>query len=187
MEQVERYISKMWNEINTSTYMVEENFWDMCRILEKEGFLVADDAAVSTISIGPFRIASTIDIKRRDIFIYFLKVIVPIIFSKANGLPFDQVYSLYILPAVELLINLADNCCWIKDLLQWDVLMYVKKDNQRGIYPTVNDIKKSKEFIGFEEWQIEEAIKQLKSVGNVLGDHHELIGMDFEGRIECLV
>lgn len=187
MQEVDEYLSKMWNETNTSTQIIEENFWDMCRILEKDGFVVSDDAAVSTISIGPFKIASTLDIKRKDLLIYFLETIVPAIFSKVSGLPFDQVYSLYLLPASNLLINLADNCYWIKDLLQWEILMYIKEENQHGVYPTVNDIKKSKEFTGFEERQMEDAVKKLKNFENVLGDKHKLIITDFEGRIECLV
>lgn len=187
MEQIDKYLSKIWNETNTSTHMIEENFWDLCRVLEREGFLVSDDAAVSAISIGPFRIASTIDINRKDYLKYFLEVIMPAIFSKINDLPFDQVYSLYLLPALGLFIDLADNCYWIKDLLQWDVLMYIRKDNQHGIYPTINDIKKAKEFVGFEEWQIEDAIKQLNNQENILGDRNKLIVIDFEGKIGCLV
>lgn len=187
MQDVDGYLSKIWNETNISTQIIEENFWDMCRMLEKEGFVVSDDAAVSTISIGPFKIASTIDIKKKDLLIYFLETIVPTIFSKVSGLPFDQVYSLYLLPASNLLINLADNCYWIKDLLQWEILMYIKKENQHGIYQTVNEIKKSDEFTGFDDWQIEDAVRQLKNCESVLGDNHKLIVMDLEGRIECLV
>ena len=65
--------------------------------------------------------------------------------------------------------------------------MYIKKENQHGVYPTVNDIKKSKEFTGFEEWQMKDAVKTLKNFENVLGDNHKLIITDFEGRIECMV
>lgn len=187
VKDVDGYLTKIWNEMNMSVQVVEENFWDICRILEKEGFLVSDDAAISTISVGPFKIASTVDIKKKDLLIYFLETIVPIIFSKINSLSFDQVYSLCLLPAFNILINLANNCYWIKDILQWEILMYIKRENLHGIYPTVNDIKRLDEFAGFGEREIDDAVRQLKNIENVLGDSHKLIIMDYEGRIECLV
>ena len=187
MENIDSYLIEVWNKTNVSEQIVEENVWDFCRMLEKDDFLVGDDAAISAISIGPFKIASMVDIKRKDMFVYFLETIMPAIFSKVSGLTFDEAYSLYLLPAASLLINLADQCYWIKDLLQWEILMFIRKQNKNNIYPTINDIKKSDAFRGFEDWQIDDAIKELKDYENMLGDKNSLLQIDFEGRMECLV
>ena len=67
MKYVDLYLCSKWNEINISEKKVEENFWDFCRILEKEGYLSGDDASVTTISIGPFRIVSQMEIERKNL------------------------------------------------------------------------------------------------------------------------
>lgn len=187
MENIDSYIVEVWNKTNILEQIVEENVWDFCRMLEKDGFLVGDNAAISAISIGPFKIASMVDIKRKDMFVYLLETIMPAIFSEIRGLTFDEAYALYLLPATSLLINLADQCYWIKDLLQWEILIFIRKQNKNNIYPTIKDIKKSSVFRGFEDWQIDDAIKKLKDYGNMLGDKNSLLQIDFEGRMECLV
>lgn len=187
MEYIDSYLSVAWNNSNRSEKIVEENFWDFCRELEKGGFLVGDDASISAISIGPFKIVSMIEVKRKDLLLFFLETIIPAIFSKTNDLPFDQVYSLYLLPAVNLFIKLADECYWVKDLLQWEILMFIREENKINIYPTTNEIKKNDTFHGIEEWQMDDAIQELKEFKNLLGDKQSLILEDFEGRIESLV
>lgn len=187
MENIDSYISNVWNKTNKFEKIVEENIWDICRILEQRGLLVGDDAPISAISIGPFKVASTLDIKKKDMLAFFLEIIIPAIFSKASGLPFDQVYSLYLLPAANIFIELADHCCWVKDLLQWEILMFIKKENKNNNYPTCNQIKNSDDFRGIEFWQIDNAINELKFYENVLGDRCSLISVDFDGRMECLV
>lgn len=139
MNYIDSYLSKVWNETNISEKVLEENFWDVCRVFEGAGFLISDDAAVSAISVGPFKIASTMEIQKKDLLMYFLETMVPAIFSKANGLPFEQVYSLYLLPAANLFISLTNSCYCIKDSLQWDMLMYIREKNRHGIYPTLNE------------------------------------------------
>lgn len=187
MNKVDSYLCSEWNKVNSSEQILEENFWDLCRRLEEGGFLIGDDSAISAVSIGPFNLASTIEIEKKDKILYFLETIVPAIFSKVKGLPFDQVYSLYLLPAAGILIGLAAQSYWIKDILQWEILMFIKSENNRNIYPTNNEVKKSDDFRGFEEEQIDQAIEALKEVKSVLGDRHALIRMDFDGRMECLV
>lgn len=187
MEFVDCYFSKVWNGFNQSGQMAEEHFWDICRVLEDGGFLASDDAAISAISIGPFKIVSTMDIQKKDLLVYFLEIIVPVIFSNVSGLPFEQVYSLYLLPAANLLIGLANNCYAVKDLLQWEILMYIREKNRHDVYPTFHDIKNAVEFQGVEEWQMEEAIKKLGDFKNSLGDKHELIVRDYDGRFKCVI
>ena len=178
MNEIDEYLCKVWNKTNTSTQLVAENFWDMCRMLEEDGFLVADNAAISTMSIGPFKIATTIDIQKENMLNYFLKIIVPVVFLKVNCLTFEQAYDLYLLPVIEILINLVNNCFWVRDLLQWELLIFIKGKNREGIYPTIDEIIKSEEFKGFEKQKIENVIKQLKEFRSILGDGHSLIDED---------
>lgn len=186
MEYVDSYLCSVWNEINVSEKKVEENFWDLCRIMEKEGYLIGDDASVTTISIGPFKIVSKVEIERKSLLSFFLEIVVPATLTKAKGLQFDQVYALYLLPAVNLFISLASHCYWIKDLLQWEILMYIGRKNENQEYPTIEEIKKSPEFFGVESWQIDKAMEELKSFKSILGDKTSLVEVDHNGRIESL-
>ena len=187
MNKIDAYLCLEWNKANPSKQISEENFWDLCRKLEDEGFLTGDDSAISTVSIGPFNLASTIGFEKKDKILYFLETIVPAIFSKVNGLSFAQAYSLYLLPAVSILIKLADQSYWIEDILQWEILMFIKSKNDCNVYPTNSEIKISDDFRGVEERQIDQAIETLKGVKNVLGDKHALIRMDFDGIMESLI
>lgn len=110
----------------------------------------------------------------------------PATLTKAKGLQFDQVYALYLLPAVNLFISLASHCYWIKDLLQWEILMYIGRKNENQEYPTIEEIKKSPEFFGVESWQIDKAMEELKSFKSILGDKTSLVEVDHNGRIESL-
>ena len=186
MKYVDLYLCSKWNEINISEKKVEENFWDFCRILEKEGYLSGDDASVTTISIGPFRIVSQMEIERKNLLSFFLEIVVPALLTKAKGMQFDQVYALYLLPAANLFLSLASHCYWIKDLLQWEILMYIEKKNNSEEYPTIEEIKNSPEFSGVETWQIDQAIEELKNLTSILGDKNSLIKVDHDGRLESL-
>lgn len=146
MEYIDTYICEIWNGKNGSERIIEENVWDACRILEEHGFLNGDDASISAISVGPFKIASSLEVKRRDFLGFFVEAVLPAIISKANEMTFDQTYALYFLPAIKLFISLADQCFWIKDLLQWNLLLFVKDKNEQGIYPDVSEVKGSREF-----------------------------------------
>lgn len=187
MEYVDSYLSVTWNKTNVSEQIIEENLWDFCRLFEEKGLLVGDDASISAISIGPFRIASTVELKKKDMLVNFLEITVPAIFSKVNALTFEQAYSLYLLPIALLFINLSEQCCFIKDTLQWEVLMFIKRQNQNNIYPTVGEICKSADFKGVEIWQISDCIEELGCFKNIFGDKNCLVQVDMEGRIKCLV
>lgn len=187
MENIDEYLSKTWNSINKYGGVMDENFWDICRRLESKGFLDSDDAAISAISIGPFKIASDIDIKKKEFLAFFLEIIIPTTFSKMSGMSFEQVYTLYLLPVINIFISLSDRCFCINDLLQWEILLYLKEKNSINIYPTVDEIKKSAQFKNFEGWQIEKSINELKNYESLLGDKHNLITLDYDGRIESLV
>lgn len=71
MNKIDAYLCLEWNKANPSKQISEENFWDLCRKLEDEGFLTGDDSAISTVSIGPFNLASTIGFEKKDKILYF--------------------------------------------------------------------------------------------------------------------
>lgn len=187
MESIDTYISKIWNEKNDYEHIVEEHVWGFCRILEEKSFLIGDSAPISTISIGPFKIASTIDISKKEMLTYFLETIVPMIFSKANGLPFKEVYVLYLVPMAELFLDLVDKSYWVKDSLQWEIIIFIREKNKDGIYPTKDELKEADYFRGVEEWQIDNAINGLEKFETILGDKHSLIQYDFDNRLKCIV
>lgn len=187
MNNVDTYICEIWNQNSLSQKLVEENFWDICRLLQREKFVNSDDTAIAAYSIGPFRMASDMEVNKKDLLHFFLEIIIPNIFSRANNLGFDQVYSLYLLPAVLLLISFADHHYWIKDSLQWELILYIQNRNKIDIYPTIREIKEAREFRDIEEKEIRIALKELSQFNSILGDIHELIEIDLEGHIKCLI
>lgn len=189
MEYIDSYLCSVWNKEHVSEKVVEENFWDFCRELEKEGYLIGDDASVTAISIGPFKMVSKIEVNRKDLLMFFLTTVVPAIYTEVDlkNLQFVQMYKLYLLPALRIFIKLADSCYWIKDLLQWKILMYVDERNKNGEYPTITEIKESSEFSGVEEYDIKNAVEELKKYKSLLGDKGALIVIDNDGRMKSFI
>lgn len=160
-KELDRYFTDMWNNNNPKNQINEELLWDLCRELESQGIAVGDDAAVSAKSIGPFRIATTLEFDQMEIVEFFLDSIIPSLFYVHAGLPFDQFYALYLLPAIKLVIKFITNTVMVNNYVDWEVLLYIKNENQQGNYPTKDDIFNN--ISNYTHQEINESVERLKS------------------------
>ena len=185
--KVDQFIKEKWNENNPHDKIFEENTWEMCRKLEQMGLLDCDDASVTALSIGPFRIASKLDPTRREGMVFFITTIIPAIFAQKREATFDETYETYILPFIVLLVNVMSRMCIIKEWIEWDLLTHIKKENKANRFPTEKDIIMSDRFKTFEERQIKESLIKLQNYKNVVGDIFPLISKDKAGKFRSEV
>lgn len=150
--ELDTYIIDAWNEIHSQSTVTEEAVWNMCRELEEHGLATGDECAVSTRSIGPFKIATKLDVDKKSILKFWVESVIPSLICANAGLSFDQFYTLYLLPASRLLIKFVCNTVIIKDDVAWKVLIYIKNENNQNRYPTLkvilsNDFKCSDQIV----------------------------------------
>lgn len=187
MEYLDEYLCDKWNEVHPEKRIADENTWEFCRILMEAGLLESNKSAVSTTSIGPFRIASKMKIKRRDVYDFLLDTVFPIALSASNILTFHEACTLYLIPAAKFVIAFLDNNYLIKDSLQWDILLYIKGENACNRYPKFSDLEKDEKFAGYEREQLKEALMGLEKHLNLNKDKCSLVEINQEGRIKSNV
>ena len=183
----DKELEKLWNEKHPFDKVTIESFWELCRMLEKAGYLVGNREFIGTKSLGPFNIAyKTEDINAEDVIGFLLSTIVPILLQISGKYSFEDFYALYLLPASEILLNASKRITLVKSPLQWDLLLFIKNKNKENIYPTVTDILNSEYFQSYSHSQIKQELASLTKVSKLFGKT-DLIQFDHEGRIESLV
>lgn len=181
---IDQYLSNYWNK-NSIDFIYPENFWDYCRQLEDKGLLDSNNTAISAVSIGPFKIASNLEVSNKEFLTFFIETVVPAVFANCNNMQFTEAYSLFLLPALHIFLNLFSNSCFIKDQLQWEILLYIKQKNSENISPNISDIEN--EFSQIESERIKQAILKLSKLNNLLGDEYSIILKDDLGGYNSLV
>lgn len=184
MEYLDAYICDQWNETHLQNKIADENAWEFCRLLMGAELLEANKSAVSTMAIGPFRIASTMKIKHNDVYEFLLEIVFPLVFSASNTLTFSQSCELYLIPAAKFILAFLDNSHIIQNPLHWEIILYIKAENALNKYPTLSDIEKNEKFKGYNRNQLNEALISLKKHPNLIKDSCSLIDTDMEGRIK---
>ena len=177
-------LSEKWNSIHIDSKTVPEQFWDICRILATNDnkYLSPDQGAVSAISIGPFNIATNIDITQKDFLIFFAESIFPALVTETIDITFEEAYPLYFVPAFKILLYILEHSYFIQDSLQWKILIYIKNANENEEFPTISDI--ISEFIKFnDEDSIKESIFNLLHAKSTFGTQGSIISLDEN---ECL-
>lgn len=184
VKNIDYYLCTYWN--NNSDYKIlPEHFWDFCRMLEKNGLVTPNETAISTVSIGPFNIASDLTISNNEFLSYFIESIIPIFITNYSNLPFNEVYSLFFIPLSHIFLNLLSKSCYIKDSLQWEILLYIKQQNDNNIYPNIENIHN--EFSHVEIHKIKNALLSLCKSKNMIGDEQEIIRKNILDGYESLV
>lgn len=175
-------LSATWNTVHPEDKVAPEHFWDICRELSDCGFLQCDKGAVSTIQIGPFYIAAKLEANKKDILTFFVENVVPALVVHTATLTFSEAYPLYIVPTFKILLHILDNTFMIHDPLYWEVLLYIKNANSRGVFPTVAEIEQA-----LGRPSIGEVINSLLAIKNSVGEVNSVIFIDGDGRIRSLV
>ena len=184
---VDKHLENLWNEKHPSDKVTSEQFWELCRKLEDAGYLEGNQEFVGTKTLGPFKIAyKTNDINPEDIINFFLSTIIPVLLQLSDTYSFKDFYALYLLPAIEILTKASKRIVFLTDALQWDILLYVKNQNKIYNYPTAQEIIGDEHFQSISNEDIKKALASLTSVSTLFGNT-ELLKIDHDGRIECLV
>lgn len=181
---IDKYLSECWNS-NSNEKIFPEDFWDYCRILEKNGILKPNETAISAISIGPFKMVSNLDVSNKEFFSFFIETIIPIQIANNNNLSFNEVYSLFLIPVLHIFLNLLSGSHFITDELQWEIILYIKQKNSEKHFPNFEDIKNN--FSSVNPEKIEEALLGLSDLKNLLGDEKSIVLKDDFGGYKSLV
>lgn len=173
-----------WNKA-TVDMLQQENFWEICRILEDKGYLLKNQTAVTTFAIGPFRIATNISIEKKDLLMFFAEVIIPVLLQDSQITSGADKWQFVLLPLVHICVNLLDKTFLIKDIDVWKILLYIKNRNHVGRSPSLCEIKTL--FPEEEGKQVEKMMKELLSYPNFLGASDALIEIVSDGGYKSLV
>lgn len=179
-------LSATWNTAHPEDKVAPEHFWDICRELSDCGFLQCDKGAVSTIQIGPFHVAAKLEATTKDILTFFVESVVPVLVAHTATLTFNEAYPLYFVPAFKILLHILDNAFMIRDPIQWEVLIYIKNANSRGVFPTATDIEQALSLHD-DRSPVLEVVNGLLAVKNGVGKVDSVISIDGDGRIHSLV
>lgn len=179
-------LAKIWNDKHLDLQITPEHFWDVCRGLSSKGVLQADRGAVSTMQIGPFHIAARLDMQRRSILAFFMESVFPALITKAENMTFSEAYPLYIIPAFKVLEGVLERIYVIKNIYNWEILLYIKNANRNGVYPTSLEVEEEWKRCGYPG-SAGNALFDLCNKTNSLGTTGALIEIDVEGRIRSLV
>lgn len=179
-------LSGKWNEVHLGEKVFPEQFWDLCRQLSEHDILQPDRGAVSAFQIGPFNVATRLEVKKKDLLTFFIESVFPAILTETTQLTFQEAYPMYIVPAIKVLIYLLDSTYFIRDTLQWTILIYIKRQNEMGIFPTIDTLKNQLIHLGNNQ-DIQNAIDGLSEVKSCAGDTDSLILISENGQITSLV
>ncbi len=180
-------LADIWNTANDYEKIMPEHMWELCRELSELDVLQHDTGAVSAFKIGPFKIVTDLTPTREDTLGFFVESFFPMLITHfASSITFQDAYPLYIVPAFKILIHMLSNCYCIKEDAVWIALIYIKTENETGIYPTENNLTRY-----FVENNInanaKEIISKCCTTKNFAGDKKQIIEIDNNGGIHSLV
>jgi hypothetical protein len=169
----DQFLCESWNKIVPDCQLPRERFWDICRIFEENGYLQKNHTAVTTFSIGPFRIATNLSIEKKDMLLFFAEVVIPALVTESQLISFEDKWQYILLPLTHICINLLDKTCYIKDKTTWRVLLYIKKENSAGHNPTLAEIKLL--LPEKEQLETEEIVRYLLSFKGIIDTSNALV------------
>ncbi|MGN0569244.1 MAG: hypothetical protein ACI4N4_01915 [Candidatus Fimenecus sp.] len=186
MNSFDYKLSEIWNNIHPTEKIPPERFWEICRELSCHRILQFDRGTVGTMSLGPFKIATSLDKDKEKILTIFAENIFPIFVTETINLTFNEAYLLYFIPMFKILIYILDNSFLIESPLQWSILIYVKQANEKNYYPTISEIINAFN----DRWNImdiEYSINSLFEIENYLGSSKAILNIDNHQRLHSLV
>ena len=119
-----------------------EVFVPFCELLCDAGLALGDESLLGARRLGPFRIANT---PYRGAVEDFLKTLIPAtMVGAAAGTPIGGALTGMLTGACRCFIELLRRGVVLRDTpddrMRWEVLMYVRGQNARGVYPSLEDI-----------------------------------------------
>jgi hypothetical protein len=119
-----------------------EDFWPVLRILAEEGLVTGSEAPLTTMQLGPFRLAQTsYHQATRD----FLDILLPsLIVGYADGVPVHGAIAGILTGGTRAFLHLLHHGVIFgtspQDILRWRVLVYVKERCEAGEHPTATTV-----------------------------------------------
>lgn len=179
-------LANIWNDIHPDSQISPEQFWDVCRELSSQEILQPNRSAVSAISIGPFHIATKLGKDKLELLDFFLERVFPALITQTASFSFEQVYPLYILPAIKVLLHFVKNIFIIKDVSMWEILIYIKRANEQNDFPTIAEIENH--FVEISRrGNIADTVHNLFNLKNITGTGVPVVSIDENGGLHSLV
>lgn len=175
-------LKEIWNSLRENEKICEEQLWELCRIFEEDGLLLKSPKFVGTRSIGPFYIAYR-DVQRIDILEFFASELMPALISLNAQLSFEAICSLFLCPAALLCVKVINRTFLLNNPLEWELLLYIKHQNDQNKYPRFDDIIKDNLFSACDKAKLYSAYKQLLNKASFLDNTQKLVSCDPEGRL----
>ena len=183
---IDTYLANEWNKISHHK-ISKQHTWELCRYLEKLGLLSSNMSDASQYSIGPFKIASTLNREDFNFVDFFLSTIIPAIIATTSDITFEKAYKLMLLPAIILFKKLLAGSFLIDNYIEWDILSYIIFNNKQEVYPNISDIINDKRFADVSEEKIGIAVEALLNKNPIAGKHKPLIIRMENGGFKSLV
>jgi hypothetical protein len=118
----------------------EAIFWEACRILEEGRIVTSEKKSFATLSIGPYSIASNLHISKKEYLLFIIQSLLPFLVKKENNSVLESIVEYILKPVFEIASFIINRSVFITDELEWEILLFIKKQNKIGIYPSLNEI-----------------------------------------------
>jgi hypothetical protein len=141
------------------------------------------------LEIGPFKLAGNPEVEA------FVSVIITAVIPSAlktfaSGMSPAAAASSILVPLFALAKAMGEAAVKVPDALCWNVLLWVRKENERGYQPTIEDV--TRELASRDgtitQLDVENAVRELEDASSIIGDKHiVLISRHLNGRLESRV
>jgi transposase len=183
-------LAEAWR-IARGTPVTSEAFAPLCDLLCDAGLAQGDETALGARRLGPFVVANT---PYRGAVEDFLKTLVPsMMVGLAAGSPTGGAIGGALTGACRCFIELLRRGVVFRDTpadrLRWTVLMYVRAENSRGLYPTLEDVTMTLgQNAEVDQVAVKDAVEWLRAAHPLpeRGSVVPLVVSKLDGGLECL-
>jgi len=168
-----------------------EHTWDICRVLGDGELVNGSDRHVGTLEVGPFRLAVT-GRRSETVRVFLFSVVPGLVRSLVSELSLLEAVVESLIVGAELCVDLSQRLIVIEDTAVWMALIYIKRQNQIGRFPTRDElVLQLGPHLGLPdnvEGVIDRIIAMLLDFPGRSGDtRHTLIEMRMDGSFRTLV
>jgi hypothetical protein len=122
--------------------------WSLCAALAEHGLAISDSSGVAAKQIGPYRLAIKGDGPENVNALIETMIPIAVSYAAADATGGTAYYIAALSFAFHVLSATCASGCLIKNADEWDILLFIKSQNQASppVHPTVEDIKRH--FLG---------------------------------------
>jgi len=184
------YLSDLWNETMAGHDRCRpETMWEVCRVLVNHGWATANEESVAMLEIGPFKLAGNPEVEA-FVSVIITAVIPSVLKTFASGMSPAAAAGSILVPLFALAKAVGEAAVKVPDALCWNVLLWVRQENERGYQPTIEDVatELASRDGTITQLDVENAVRELEDASSIIGDKHiVLISQHLNGRLESRV